>query len=66
MPIITLDGPLMTKEQKKDIVESFTREAVRVTGIPTRAFVVLINENDPDNVGVAGELLSEQMAKAHK
>ncbi|KAF5410807.1 MAG: hypothetical protein C5S43_04215 [Candidatus Methanocomedens sp.] len=63
MPIITIDGPHMTKEQKKDIVESFTREAARVTGIPTQAFVVLINENDPDNVGVAGELLSEKMAK---
>jgi 4-oxalocrotonate tautomerase len=53
----------MSKEQKKDLVESFTREAARVTGIPTQAFIVLINENDPDNVGVGGELLSGRMAK---
>ena len=62
MPIITIDGPKLSKTQKKDLVESFTREAVRVTKIPIQGFVVLINENDPDNVGVAGELLSERMA----
>ncbi len=62
MPIITIDGPKLSKEQKKDLVESFTREAVRVTKIPIQGFVVLINENDPDNVGVAGELLSDKMA----
>ena len=63
MPVITIDGPHMLKEQKKDLVESFTREAARVTGIPTQAFIILINENDPDNVGVGGELLSRRMAK---
>jgi 4-oxalocrotonate tautomerase len=62
MPIITIDGPKLSKAQKKDLVESFTREAVRVTKIPIQGFVVLINENDPDNVGVAGELLSDRMA----
>jgi 4-oxalocrotonate tautomerase len=63
MPVITIDGPRMSKEQKKDLVESFTSEAARVTGIPTQAFIVIINENDPDNVGVGGELLSSRMAK---
>lgn len=63
MPVITIDGPHMSKEQKKDLVESFTREAARVTGIPAQAFIILINENEPDNVGVGGELLSGRMAK---
>ena len=62
MPIITIDGPKLSKEQKKDLVESFTREAVRVTKIPIQGFVVLINENDPDNWGVGGELLSDRLA----
>jgi 4-oxalocrotonate tautomerase len=53
----------MSKEQKKDLVESFTREAARVTDIPAQAFIILINENDPDNVGVGGELLSMRMEK---
>ena len=63
MPVIPIDGSHMSKEQKKDLVESFTREAARVTGIPTQAFIILINENDPDNVGVGGELLSGRVAK---
>jgi len=63
MPVITIDGPHMSKEQKKDLVESFTREAARVTDIPSQAFIILINENDPDNVGVGGKLLSSRMAK---
>ena len=63
MPVITIGGPHMSKELKKDLIESFTREAARVTGIPTQAFIILINENDPDNVGVGGELLSGRMAK---
>ena len=41
----------------------FKRESARVTGIPTQSFIVLINENDPYNVGVGGELLSMRMAK---
>lgn len=53
----------MSKEQKKDLVESFTREAARVTGIPSQAFIILINENNPDNVGVGGEQLSRLMVK---
>ena len=63
MPVITIDGPHLSKAQKEDLVESFTREASRVTGIHTQAFVVLINENDPDNVGVGGELLSVRISK---
>ena len=63
MPVITIDGPHMSKEQKKDLVKSFTREAARVTGIPTQSFIILINENEPDNVGVGGELLSKLMEK---
>ena len=63
MPVISIDGPHLSKEQKKDLVESFTKEAARITGIPTYAFVVLINENEPDNVGVGGELLSDRLKK---
>ncbi len=60
MPTITMDGPKMTKEQKTDLVAEFTKTASRVTGIPEQAFVVYINEVDPENVGVGGELLLEK------
>ena len=66
MPIIKIDSPKLEKEQKKDLIASFTREAVRVIGLPEQAFVVIINETEPDNVGVGGEQLSEMLARGEK
>ena len=45
------------------MIEAFTREAVRVIGLPTQAFVVIINETEPDNVGVGGKQESEMLAR---
>jgi len=59
MPHIVLDGPKLNKEQKSKIVQEFTKIASEVTGIPEKAFVVMIKENEPDNVGVGGILLSD-------
>ena len=66
MPIIKIDSPKLEKEQKTDLIEAFTREGVRVIGLPKQAFVVIINETEPDNVGVGGEQLSEILARGEK
>ena len=58
MPVIIFEGPRLTAEQKEELVRQFTVLASKVTTIPERAFTVLIKENDPQNVGVGGELLS--------
>ncbi len=63
MPTIQFDGPKMSREQKADLVASFTEAASRVTGMPKHAFVVYMRENDPENVGVGGELLLERLKK---
>ncbi|SJZ32407.1 4-oxalocrotonate tautomerase DmpI [Selenihalanaerobacter shriftii] len=60
MPIITVDGPELTKEQKKELIESFTKTASNVIELPEEAFVVLIKEMEADNVGVGGEILAEK------
>jgi 4-oxalocrotonate tautomerase len=60
MPEIVFDGPKLTKEQKRALVERFTQIASEVTSIPKEAFVVMIKENDLDNIGVGGKLLSER------
>ncbi len=60
MPTISFNGPKMTREQKAELVAEFTRTASKVTNIPEPAFVVYINEVDPENVGVGGELLLEK------
>lgn len=60
MPVITMEGPQMSQEQKRQLVEQFTRTASEVTKIPEGAFVVLIKENPDDNVGVGGKLLTDR------
>lgn len=59
MPVITLDLAALTKEKKAALVETLTRDASEITGIPREKFIVLINELDRDNIGVGGQLLSE-------
>jgi 4-oxalocrotonate tautomerase len=60
MPLITIEGPQLSKEQKRQLVETFTKVASDVTKIPEQGFVVLIKENNQDNVGVGGTLLSDR------
>jgi len=59
MPIITLEGPKLTKEQKAELIAEFTKKASEITNIPENAFSILIKENLADNVGVGGKQLSE-------
>ncbi|PUU89216.1 MULTISPECIES: 4-oxalocrotonate tautomerase DmpI [Halanaerobium] len=60
MPHIVFDGPELSKEKKKELIKNFTDTASKVTNIPKEAFVVMIKENDLENIGVGGELLSEK------
>jgi 4-oxalocrotonate tautomerase len=60
MPVITIDGSKLNKEQKRELVKSLTKSASNITNVPEQAYVVLIKENDEDNIGVGGALLSEK------
>lgn len=57
MPVITIDGPKLEKEQKEELVKLLSEAASKVTKLPVEAMVVLIRENDDENVGVRGNLL---------
>ncbi len=59
MPIITVEGPELTKEQKAELVKSFSQKASEVMGIPVDAMVVVIREVDAENVGVGDCLLCD-------
>ena len=37
-----------------------TDAAVKAYGLPKQTIVILIKENDPDNVGIGGELLADR------
>lgn len=60
MPIISISGPVASKETKKEIIENVSKVVAEAYGLPIQAISVVINENPADNVGVAGEQLSER------
>ncbi|TYO95051.1 4-oxalocrotonate tautomerase DmpI [Desulfallas thermosapovorans] len=60
MPVITVDGPKLSKEQKTELVKSITKAASEIIKLPEQAFIVLIQEREMDNVGVGGVLLSDK------
>ncbi len=60
MPTIFFYGPKMEKEKKKEMIRSFTETASKLTGIDKSAFIVYLEESNPENVGVGGILLEER------
>ena len=60
MPVITIDAPKLTKEQKAELVKSFAEKASEVMDLPVEAMVILIREVDAENVGVGNILLCDR------
>ncbi|MBU8589270.1 2-hydroxymuconate tautomerase family protein [Priestia megaterium] len=60
MPVITVEASKLTKEQKRKLVKELTTSAANTMNLPEQAFFVFIKENEKDNIGVAGELLSDR------
>ena len=60
MPVITVDGPKMTKEQKSKLVKAYADTASEIMGIPVSAMVIIIREVEGENVGVGNTLLCDR------
>ena len=61
MPIITIDGPPITDmDKRRRFVDEVTRSATEVYGMPKEKIIVLIRENNPEQVAVGGELISDK------
>jgi 4-oxalocrotonate tautomerase len=61
MPNITIEGPVIESiEKKRVLVKELTDAATKAFSLPKETIVVLIKENAPDNVGVAGTLLTDR------
>ena len=64
MPVITVEGPVIPVEKKRDLARGLTEAAAAAYGgIPTGAITILIHEVEGENVGVGGELLCDRRAK---
>lgn len=60
VPVITIDAPPLSREQKAQLVKSFADTASEVMNLPVSAMVFIINEVEPENVGVGDILLCDR------
>lgn len=61
MPIIRVEmWEGRTKEQKRELVETFSKEMARITGGSVESIYVVIEDVKKENWGVGGELCSER------
>lgn len=59
MPVITLEIGKFPKETKAKLVSELVTKASETLGVPAEAFVTVIHEGDPDNVGIGSSLLAD-------
>ncbi len=58
MPNITIDGPKIENiENKRILIQEITESIEKAYKIPRDHIIVVIKENSPENVGVAGKLI---------
>ncbi len=60
MPTIIVEGPPIEVDRKRRLVEQLTDTAAKVYELPAQVIVVVIKENQPENVGVGGQLLVDR------
>jgi len=61
MPIATIEGPKIEDvKTKRELVKEITDALEKAYKIPREAYVVLIKENSPENVGVGGKLILDK------
>ena len=66
MPFIKIEAGKMDKEQKEKLIQGFTKVASETLGIAEEAFIILIKENDLDNWGTGGRMLSKVLAEKNR
>lgn len=59
MPSITMELVKMSREKKAQLVKEVTEATARATGLAPQSIFVFIKENELENVGVGGVLLSD-------
>ncbi len=61
MPVITIEGPPISDiESRRKMVADLTEAAAGAYNMPAEKIIVLIRENSPEQVAVAGELIADR------
>jgi len=60
MPIVTIQARALPVEKKRDLVAKVTDVVEDAYQLPREAITVLIQEYPAENIGVAGQLISDR------
>ena len=61
MPTITIEGPPIKEiDKKRELAKEVTDAATKAYRLPREIIVVVIKENSPENVSVAGQLIIDR------
>ena len=61
MPVITIEGPPIGNiDTRRKMVADLTSAAASAYNMPPEKIIILIRETNPDQVAVAGELISDR------
>jgi 4-oxalocrotonate tautomerase len=63
MPVITLEGSTLGREQKLELIRQLTATASEITRIPPQFFTVILREHEDIDLGVGGESVEVVKAK---
>jgi 4-oxalocrotonate tautomerase family enzyme len=63
MPVITIEGPVLSLAQKEKLCKEVTQLASDIMNINPEVFVVFIKENPYENMSQGGMLISEKLKK---
>ena len=66
MPFIKVEAGKMNRETKGKLISEITRAASESLGIAKEAFTILIKENETDNWGVGGRVLTQVLEERSK
>ena len=61
MPVITIEGPVLSLEKKERLAKEITQLASDIMNIPKDAYVIFVKENPYENMSQGGVLISEKL-----
>lgn len=59
MPVVIVESNKLDVDKKREYVKNLTKLTAETYGLPENTVTIIIKENEPENIGVAGSLLSE-------
>jgi 4-oxalocrotonate tautomerase len=66
MPFIKVEAGKMNRETKEKLISGLTRAASESLGIAEASFTILIKENETDNWGLGGKVLTKVLEERAK